>query len=47
MSISFCFRDFREMFGRLEAGKNDFIVAAPTKDYVYNKSAETMIFFAM
>jgi hypothetical protein len=31
------FRDFREMFGRLEAGKNDFIVAAPTKDYVYNK----------
>ncbi len=31
------FRDFREMFGLLEAGRNDFIVAAPTKDYVYNK----------
>jgi hypothetical protein len=30
------FRDFREMFGRLEAGKSDLIVAAPTKDYVYN-----------
>jgi hypothetical protein len=32
------FRDFREMFGLLEAGKNDFIVAAPTTDYVYNKN---------
>jgi hypothetical protein len=34
------FRDFREMFGRLEAGKNDLIVAAPTTDYVYNKKRE-------
>ena len=34
------FRDFREMFGLLEAGRNDFIVAAPTKDYVYNKKRE-------
>jgi hypothetical protein len=34
------FRDFREMFGRLEAGQRDFIVAAPTADYVYNKNRE-------
>jgi hypothetical protein len=34
------FRDFREMFGHLEAGKNDLIVAAPTTDYVYNKKRE-------
>lgn len=34
------FRDFREMFGLLKAGKNEFIVAAPTKDYVYNKKRE-------
>jgi hypothetical protein len=34
------FRDFREMFGRLEAGRNDFIVAAPTTDYVYNSKRE-------
>jgi hypothetical protein len=34
------FRDFREMFGRLEAGKNDFIVASPTTDYVYNNKRE-------
>ena len=34
------FRDFREMFGRLEAGKSDFIVAAPTADYVYNRKRE-------
>jgi hypothetical protein len=33
------FRDFRAMFGRLEAGKSDFIVAAQTKDYVYNKNS--------
>ncbi|MCL2384933.1 MAG: hypothetical protein FWC84_03800 [Alphaproteobacteria bacterium] len=31
------FRDFREMFGLLEPGTKDFIVAAPTKEYVYNK----------
>ncbi len=34
------FRDFREMFGRLEAGKSDFIVAAATADYVYNRKRE-------
>jgi hypothetical protein len=34
------FRDFREMFGRVEAGKNDLIVAAPTSDYVYNQKRE-------
>lgn len=34
------FRDFREMFGRLEAGKSDLIVAAPTADYVYNNKRE-------
>lgn len=33
------FRDFRSMFGRLEAGKYDFIVAAQTNDYVYNKNS--------
>jgi len=33
------FRDFRSMFGRLEAGKSDFIVAAQTGDYVYNKNS--------
>jgi hypothetical protein len=34
------FRDFSEMFGRLEAGKSDFIVAAPTADYVYNRKRD-------
>jgi hypothetical protein len=34
------FRDFRELFGRLEAGKCDFVVASPTKDYVYNRKRE-------
>ncbi len=38
------FRDFRSMFGLLEAGKNDFIVAAQTKDYVYNKNSEQFDF---
>jgi hypothetical protein len=38
------FRDFSSMFGRLEAGKNDFIVAAQTKDYVYNKNSEQFDF---
>jgi hypothetical protein len=38
------FRDFRSMFGRLEPGKNDFIVAAQTKDYVYNKNRERFDF---
>lgn len=31
------FRDFRPLFGLLERGKTDFIVASPTVDYVYNK----------
>ncbi|HTV32671.1 MAG TPA: hypothetical protein VME69_06165 [Methylocella sp.] len=31
------FRDFREMFGLLEPGRKDFIVAAPGKEYVYNR----------
>jgi hypothetical protein len=31
------FRDFSALFGTLEAGKKDFIVASPTTDYVYNK----------
>lgn len=34
------FRDFREMFGLLERGKTDLIVAAPTKDYVYNSKRD-------
>jgi len=34
------FRDFSEMFGLLEAGKKDFIVAAPTTEYVYNKKRD-------
>ena len=38
------FRDFSSTFGRLEAGKNDFIVAAQTKDYVYNKNSEQFDF---
>jgi hypothetical protein len=38
------FRDFSSMFGRLEAGKSDFIVAAQTKDYVYNKASEQFDF---
>ncbi|MBO0733215.1 MAG: hypothetical protein J2P49_02630 [Methylocapsa sp.] len=32
------FRDFRPILGRIEAGKRDFIVAAQTKDYVYNSN---------
>ncbi|MCI0465770.1 MAG: hypothetical protein L0Y57_02010, partial [Beijerinckiaceae bacterium] len=34
------FRDFSQMFGRIEAGKRDFIVAAQTADYVYNKNRD-------
>jgi hypothetical protein len=30
------FRDFTPMFGRLEAGKTEFIVASPSFEYVYN-----------
>ncbi len=31
------FRDFRPLFGRLEAGKREFIVASPSFEYVYNE----------
>jgi hypothetical protein len=30
------FRDFTPLFGRLEAGKTEFIVASPSFEYVYN-----------
>jgi len=30
------FRDFTPLFGRLEAGSREFIVASPSFDYVYN-----------
>ncbi len=30
------FRDFTPIFGRLEAGKTEFIVASPSFEYVYN-----------
>ena len=30
------FRDFAPIFGRLEAGKTEFIVASPSFEYVYN-----------
>lgn len=32
------FRDVREVFGKLEAGKVDFIMASTSDDYVYNKN---------
>jgi hypothetical protein len=38
------FRDFSSIFGRLEAGTNDFIVAAQTEDYVYNNNREQFDF---
>lgn len=31
------FRDFSPIFGRLEAGKTEFIVASPSLEYVYNE----------
>jgi hypothetical protein len=31
------FRDFSPIFGRLEAGKTEFIVASPSFEYVYNE----------
>ena len=33
-------RDMRRFFGRLEPGVCDFIVAAPTTDYVYNRKRD-------
>jgi hypothetical protein len=38
------FRDFSSMFGRLEAGNTDLIVAAQTTDYVYNVNRERFDF---
>ena len=35
-STSFCFATSRRLFGRLEAGKTEFIVASPSFEYVYN-----------
>lgn len=32
------FRDMREVFGKLEPGKIDFIIASSSDDYVYNKN---------
>jgi hypothetical protein len=32
------FRDFSSLFGRLEAGKSEFIVASPSVEYVYNSN---------
>jgi hypothetical protein len=40
------FRDFREMFGLLKRGAIDLIVAAPTKDYVYNKKRDQYDFLS-
>jgi hypothetical protein len=34
------FRDVREVFGRLEPGKTDFIMASTSEEYVYNKKRE-------
>ena len=33
-------RDFRPLFGHLAEGRTEFIVAAPTTDYVYNKKRD-------
>jgi hypothetical protein len=38
------FRDFSPLFGRLDKGVQDFVVAAPTTDYVYNKKRELQPF---
>jgi hypothetical protein len=34
------FRDVREVFGKLEPGKIDFIMASTSDEYVYNKKSE-------
>jgi hypothetical protein len=34
------FRDLREVFGKLEPGKIDFIMASTSDDYVYNRNRE-------
>jgi len=40
------FRDFRPIFGRLEAGKGEFIVASPSFEYVYNERRSEYPFLA-
>ncbi len=40
------FRDFRPIFGRLEAGKSEFIVASPSFEYVYNERRSEYPFLA-
>lgn len=34
------FRDVREVFGKLERGKTEFIIASTSDEYVYNKKSE-------
>lgn len=34
------FRDFSSLFGRLEAGTSEFIVASPSVEYVYNSNRD-------
>lgn len=38
------FRDLRPVFGRLESGKREFIVASPSFDYVYNENRKKHAF---
>lgn len=38
------FRDLRPVFGRLEKGKVEFIVASPSFDYVYNENRKKHAF---
>lgn len=38
------FRDFSPVFGRLEAGKTEFIVASPSFEYVYNSRKDNYPF---
>jgi len=40
------FRDFRPIFGRLESGKREFIVASPSFEYVYNERRSAYPFLA-
>ena len=40
------FRDFAPIFGRLEAGKSEFIVASPSFEYVYNERRSAYPFLA-
>lgn len=38
------FRDLRPVFGRLESGKREFIVASPSFEYVYNENRKNYAF---